>query len=209
MAGRVAESAVMGAGNITTAGAGDLQQASDLARDMVFKCGWSMRLGPINLADDDEVGLSGGPGETRLGDMSPMMASAGLEEMAEMLRRAEAKAYFGLVLNWELLAAMVDRMLEAPPHTLSRCVLPCRVLRAAWGYLAGLCALGRVLVELTFERLWRGSRRLHTQLRLGVLESQVRGDWVSAVSLSTLSQCGCGCAQEGSLSAPEDESCGG
>lgn len=121
MAGRVAESAVMGAGNITTAGAGDLQQANDIARDMVFKCGWSLRLGPVNLADDDEVGLDGSPGETRLGDMSPMMASVGLEEMAEMLRRAEAKAYFGLVLNWELLNAMVDRMLQNQPYALSRC----------------------------------------------------------------------------------------
>lgn len=122
LAGRVAEVAVMGAANMTTAGAADLEQASDLARDMVFKCGWSLSLGPVNLGDDDDVDMLGGGGESRLGDMSPMMASAGLADMAEMLRSAEAKAYFALVMNWELLKAMVDKLMINEPHALSRCV---------------------------------------------------------------------------------------
>jgi cell division protease FtsH len=121
LAGRVAETAVMGAANMTTAGAADLEQASDLARDMVFKCGWSLTLGPVNLGDDDDVDMLGGGGESRLGDMSPLMASAGLSDMAKMLRSAEAKAYFALVMNWELLKAMVDKIMTNEPHTLSRC----------------------------------------------------------------------------------------
>lgn len=121
MAGRVAEVAVMGAANMTTAGAGDIEQASDLARDMVFKCGWSLNLGPVNLGDDDDVDMLGGETETRLADISPMMASAGLADMAEMLRCAEAKAYFALVMNWELLNAMVDKIMSNEPHCLSRC----------------------------------------------------------------------------------------
>jgi Peptidase family M41 len=124
MAGRVAETAVMGAANMTTAGAGDLQQASDVARDMVFKCGWSLSLGPVNLGDDDDADMLGGTGEMRLGDMSPQMAGAGLADMGHMLRAAEAKAYFALVMNWELLQAMVNRLMTQEPHALSRCGLP-------------------------------------------------------------------------------------
>jgi cell division protease FtsH len=109
----------MGAANITTAGASDLDQAVSLARDMIFKCGWSPTLGPINIADENEDFLSG-QHDTRLGDMTPQMAGAAMLEIQQMMKAAEAKAYFGLVCNWELLQAMVDHLMESPSHTLSR-----------------------------------------------------------------------------------------
>ena len=119
MAGRVAEVAVLGAGNVSTAGSADLALANQLCRQMIFECGWSPTVGPfsVQVANSDELS---GAFETQMGDMSPEMAAEGLMEMQKMLRVAEAKAYFGLVCNWELLNAMVDRVLDKDDYVLRR-----------------------------------------------------------------------------------------
>jgi ATP-dependent Zn protease len=120
MAGRVGEMAVLGAANVTTAGAPDLTLANQLARTMVFRCGWSPAVGPVTL-EDDRGGMLGVKKAPLLGDMTPDMAAAALREMQRALRAAEAKAYWGLVNNWELLHAMADALLEADYYTLTLC----------------------------------------------------------------------------------------
>ena len=45
----------MGEGNVTTAGAADLQHVNSIAREMIYRCGFSRRLGPVSLMDNEEV----------------------------------------------------------------------------------------------------------------------------------------------------------
>jgi cell division protease FtsH len=52
MAGRIAEEVV--SGDISTGAAGDIQQATDMARSMVMQFGMSDRLGMVQYGDNDE-----------------------------------------------------------------------------------------------------------------------------------------------------------
>ena len=63
LAGRVAESIVFG--DISGGASNDIQRASDLARDMVSKYGFSEKLGPINYSDSEEVFLGREIGHSR------------------------------------------------------------------------------------------------------------------------------------------------
>ena len=40
---------MLGEGRVTTAGARDLAAANNIAREMVYRCGFSRRLGPVAL----------------------------------------------------------------------------------------------------------------------------------------------------------------
>ena len=55
---RCAERMVVGEANISTAGGTDLAMANNIAREMVYRCGFSKRLGPIALMDTEEVYLN-------------------------------------------------------------------------------------------------------------------------------------------------------
>jgi ATP-dependent Zn protease len=48
---------VLGEGNLTTASGGDLRLVNNIAREMVYRCGFSKRLGPVALMDNEEVFL--------------------------------------------------------------------------------------------------------------------------------------------------------
>ena len=65
LAGRCGERLVLGEASVSTAGAGDLDVANGIAREMVFRCGFSKRLGPVALMDNEEVFLGGGEGCVR------------------------------------------------------------------------------------------------------------------------------------------------
>ena len=47
---------MLGEANLSTAGASDLEAANRLAREMVYRCGFSSKLGPVSLMDNEEVG---------------------------------------------------------------------------------------------------------------------------------------------------------
>lgn len=55
LGGRVAEKVVLG--DISTGASNDIQRATEIARDMVTKYGFSEKLGPINYGSEDEVFL--------------------------------------------------------------------------------------------------------------------------------------------------------
>lgn len=46
---------MLGEGSITTAGGIDLKRVNNIAREMVYRCGFSKRLGPVALMDNEEV----------------------------------------------------------------------------------------------------------------------------------------------------------
>jgi len=109
MAGRVAERTLLGEDYISTAGANDLEVANDIAREMIFRCGFSRRLGPVSLMDDEEVYLN--RHETRaVANISVEMGAIAQQEIKDLLDGAEAKAYYALVSNYEPLKKLVETM---------------------------------------------------------------------------------------------------
>jgi len=111
LAGRVGERLMIGPRNITPAGAGDLEVANIIARDMVFRAGFSRRLGPVMLMDNEEryINLD----KTR--SMAPIgteMAKIAREEIFDLLDGAETKAYYGLVRNYKTFEVLVDSLVE-------------------------------------------------------------------------------------------------
>ena len=52
--GRCAERMVLGEGRISTAGRRDFDSANNIAREMVYRCGFSRRLGPVALMSSEE-----------------------------------------------------------------------------------------------------------------------------------------------------------
>ncbi|PSC74371.1 ATP-dependent zinc metalloprotease chloroplastic [Micractinium conductrix] len=110
MAGRCAERLVLGEANVSTAGAADLEGANHIAREMVFRCGFSKRLGPVSLMDNEETYL-GNQGRT-IADLSTELAMIAYEEVEELVEAAEAKAYYGLATNYAALAALANTLME-------------------------------------------------------------------------------------------------
>ena len=51
---------MLGDANVSTMGAGDLNAANRCAREMVYRCGFSAKLGPVSLMDQEEVYLGQG-----------------------------------------------------------------------------------------------------------------------------------------------------
>ena len=74
---------VLGEGRISTAGMRDFDSANNIAREMVYRCGFSRRLGPVALMDTEEVFI--GRGRTRtvanIGTELATIAMADIEEV--------------------------------------------------------------------------------------------------------------------------------
>ena len=80
---RCAEQLVLGEANISTASAGDLEQANNIAREMVYRCGFSKRLGPVALMDNEEVFI--GRGRTRaVANIGTELAAIALADIEEV-----------------------------------------------------------------------------------------------------------------------------
>lgn len=56
--GRCAERLLMGDANISTAGAADLNVANGVAKEMIYRCGFSKHLGPVSLMDAEDVAVA-------------------------------------------------------------------------------------------------------------------------------------------------------
>ncbi len=85
---------MLGEANITTAGGGDLDNVNNIAREMVYRCGFSKRLGPVALMDTEEVFI--GKGRTRA------VANIGTELAAIALTDIEEVSRDGLQKQWHV-----------------------------------------------------------------------------------------------------------
>ncbi|KXZ53715.1 hypothetical protein GPECTOR_6g632 [Gonium pectorale] len=127
LAGRCAEKLVNGEGEMTGMGSPDLFHANLIAREMVLSMGMGRRTGPVDLmrvaAVSDGAGeesLKAGPGADDGGDpfyyhttdMSTEQARVALSEVVELLEAAEAKATYGLAINWKPLEALTQALLD-------------------------------------------------------------------------------------------------
>jgi cell division protease FtsH len=111
IAGRCAEQLVFGEANISTAGASDLELANSIAREMVYRCGFGKRTGPVALMDNEEVYLNKSRSR-KIADISTEMAKIAYEDVVELLEGAEAKAYWALVSNQAALQKLSGALLE-------------------------------------------------------------------------------------------------
>lgn len=85
---------MLGEGAVSTASAADLQQANNIAREMVYRCGFSKRLGPVALMDTEDVFI--GRSRTRtianIGTELAAIAMADIEEVSACPEMPSARA---------------------------------------------------------------------------------------------------------------------
>ena len=126
--GRTAEEIVFGPEQVSTGGANDLRQATELARRMVTEFGMSDAIGPISV---------GGPGEVTLWGRevipqhatSPHMADLVDEEVRRLVQEATARARTLLADHRPALDALATALLEH--ETLERAAIESIIARAA------------------------------------------------------------------------------
>lgn len=111
LAGRCAEQLVLGEANLSTAGATDLEMANSIAREMVYRCGFGRRTGPVALMDNEEVYLNKSKTK-KISDISTDMAKVAYQDVVELLEGAEAKSYWALVANYEALEKLSKVLYE-------------------------------------------------------------------------------------------------
>ncbi|KAK9810298.1 hypothetical protein WJX72_008286 [[Myrmecia] bisecta] len=116
MAGRCGEKLVLGESNISMAGAGDLEGVNNVAREMVYRCGFSKRLGPVALMDTEEVFINKGRSRT-VANIGSELARVALTDVEELINGAEAKAYYGLVANYAVYEKLIAALLERQTMT--------------------------------------------------------------------------------------------
>jgi cell division protease FtsH len=109
--GRVAESLIFGAEEVTTGATNDIQQATGLARRMVTEWGMSDKLGRLRYnANEEEVFL--GHSLTRSQHLSEETARLIDEEVRRIVEEAEAEARRVLAENLDALHRVAQALLE-------------------------------------------------------------------------------------------------
>ena len=108
MGGMCAEKLIYG--DITTGAAGDIKQATSLARSMVTEYGMS-ELGPVFMSGDHEVFLGRQFAQTSAG-LSEKLSSAVDEQVRKLLNEGEQRAMDILTTHREKLDGLVKMLLE-------------------------------------------------------------------------------------------------
>ncbi|XRA99689.1 ATP-dependent zinc [Pycnococcus provasolii] len=113
IAGRVAERMIVGSAFLQLGiNSNDLHDANQLARRMVYSYGWGRKLGPVTMmTGTPEAFLATDRGEF-LENMPAEMAQQAYESIKEILVAAEAKATWGLLVNWNVLQAVMVELLS-------------------------------------------------------------------------------------------------
>jgi cell division protease FtsH len=108
LGGRVAEKITLK--EISTGASNDIMRATEIARDMVTKYGFSERLGPVNYSQSDEVFL--GKDFTTHKNYSEEVASAIDEEIKTIIEGAFKTAEEILTQHQDKLQLIADALLE-------------------------------------------------------------------------------------------------
>ena len=110
--GRVAEEMINGIDGITTGAANDIERASQLARSMVTKWGFSERMGPLLYDEDDGEVFLGMSAATQPKPISSRTAREIDEEVRGIVDECYNTAKRILTKHREHLEAMADALLE-------------------------------------------------------------------------------------------------
>jgi cell division protease FtsH len=109
--GRLAEELIFGVENVTTGASNDIERATNLARSMVSKWGFSEAMGPMTYAEDEqEVFLGRSMTQTR--QVSPDTAKQLDAEVRGLIDRCYARARHVLSENMDKLHAMANTLMK-------------------------------------------------------------------------------------------------
>ncbi len=109
--GRIAEELIFGPENITTGAANDISQATEMARSMVTKFGFSEELGPLRY-DENEEEIFLGHSVTQRKNTSDATAKLIDDEIRKIVDDGESKAREVLTGNMDELHALAKGLLE-------------------------------------------------------------------------------------------------
>merc|ERR1712007_219608 len=77
---------------------------------MVFKHGFGRRVGPIDLFQDEVDYLRTKEVYDQIVGIDSLTAAVGASDIADILAAAEAKAYYGLSINYQSLEALSSKL---------------------------------------------------------------------------------------------------
>ena len=110
--GRVAEEIINGKEGITTGASNDIERASELARNMVTKWGFSEKMGTLKYDDEDESPFLGRSAGNKKRIFSEQTARQIDEEVRSIIQKCYEKAGTILAKNMDKLHNMADALLR-------------------------------------------------------------------------------------------------
>ncbi len=111
-AGRIAESMIFGDDRVTTGASNDIERASDIARRMVTRWGFSKRLPPMQYEKDNDAAAYLGGGTTQMVPVSDDTRRIIDEEVSEIINSCYKKAQDLLESNRDILESMKDALMK-------------------------------------------------------------------------------------------------
>lgn len=111
-AGRIAEELMFGTDAVTTGASNDIERATQIARSMVTRWGFSKRLAPMQYEKDNEGSAYLGGSSTTMISMSYETAKIIDEEVTEIINSCYKKAQDLLEANKDILENMKDALLK-------------------------------------------------------------------------------------------------
>lgn len=111
-AGRIAEELMFGTDAVTTGASNDIERATQIARSMVTRWGFSKRLAPMQYEKDNEGSAYLGGSSTTMISMSDETAKIIDEEVTEIINSCCKKAQNLLEANKDILENMKDALLK-------------------------------------------------------------------------------------------------
>ena len=112
LGGRAAEQVVFGAPEVTTGASNDLQQVTNLARQMVTRFGMSS-IGPIALEDENNGQVFLGGGNTPGSEYADSIADRIDEEVRKIVNYCENKALEIILDNRVVIDLIVDKLMDS------------------------------------------------------------------------------------------------
>merc|ERR1711881_717005 len=77
---------------------------------MVFKHGFGRRVGPVDLIQDEVDYLRTDEVYDQIVGIDPLTTAIGASDVADLLAAAEAKAHYGLAINYQSLEAISSKL---------------------------------------------------------------------------------------------------
>ena len=110
--GRIAEEMTLGFDGVTTGASNDIMRASQIARNMVTKCGLSEKLGPLMYSEDEDGGYLGRGGGGQNASLSADTARLIDSEVRSIIDQCYGTAKQILTDNRDKLDAMADALMK-------------------------------------------------------------------------------------------------
>ncbi len=111
-AGRIAEDMIFGKDRVTTGASNDIERATDIARRMVTRWGFSKRLPPMQYERDNDAAAYLGGGTTQMVPVSDDTRRIIDEEVSEIINSCYKKAQELLENNRDVLESMKDALMK-------------------------------------------------------------------------------------------------